>query len=118
MLEALQTLSIGSGDKVNIPDLRDRLSLALRDFNSSATRAIKRLYAGPKRENGVHPNALGMDEGDLDKEEADDGPNETVFLVYLYVLPGRACAHRCIVSCSRWRNSAEKHCSFLTRSKR
>ena len=65
----------------------------MREFNGSATRAIKRLYAGPKREKGVyHDKDSGSseswsDSGDEGTEDLDEstGPNETVFLIYLYV---------------------------------
>lgn len=79
VLGALQTLSLDTGAQVNIPRLRDRLSVALRDFNLSATRAIKRLYAGPKREKELHHDQTE----DSENGEGDEGPNETVFLVYL-----------------------------------
>jgi hypothetical protein len=74
-----------------LPALRSALERSLKEFNDSATRAIKRLYAGPKREKGMYhgredgdSNSDSGDEGTEDLEES-TGPNETVFLVYLYV---------------------------------
>lgn len=71
--------------------LRQRLTQSLADFHASVTRAIKRLYGGPRRERVVHPD--NDDEGELDDDSDDSdrelegpghaGPNETVFLVYL-----------------------------------
>jgi hypothetical protein len=89
-LEAVQSLS--TSGEVDLPGLRGSLEESLRDFNDSATRAIKRLYAGPKREKGMYHHRDHDDsdsdidsEGDEATENLDEstGPNETVFLVYL-----------------------------------
>jgi hypothetical protein len=69
----------------------------LKQFNESASRAIKRLYAGPKREKEIYDSDSDSDASDeagtgSDEDEGTKnldettGPNETVFLVYLYVL--------------------------------
>jgi hypothetical protein len=86
-LEAVQSLSQATSGQVDLPSLRNALGSSLKQFNDSATRAIKRLYAGPKREKGMYH---GSDSDDSDGgviEDLDDstatGPNETVFLVYL-----------------------------------
>lgn len=89
-LEAVQALSLTDGDSVDLSRLRNQLSTSLREFNQSATRAIKRLYAGPRREkefqsdhdNGHVPDHARSPELETDDDQA-EGPNETVFLVYL-----------------------------------
>jgi hypothetical protein len=99
-LEAVQSLS--TSGEADLPALRSALERSLKEFNDSATRAIKRLYAGPKREKGVYhdkdsgSSESGSDSGDEGTEDLDEstGPNETVFLVYLYVFS----AHRYKVS--------------------
>jgi hypothetical protein len=92
-LEAVQSLS--TSGQVDLPGLRGALESSLRDFNDSATRAIKRLYAGPKREKGMyhdHGHDSDSDSGSGSGSDSDEGtknldestgPNETVFLVYL-----------------------------------
>ena len=90
-MEAVQSLS-ASGE-ADIPALRSALERSLSEFNGSATRAIKRLYAGPKREKEVYhdrdsdSSESRSDSGNEGTEDLDEstGPNETVFLVYLYV---------------------------------
>lgn len=93
----------------------------MREFNDSATRAIKRLYAGPKREKGMyhdHDHDIDSDEssdsGDEGTENLDEstGPNETVFLVYLYVLLLGLGHELMIVSSLLSRNLAGKSCSY------
>jgi hypothetical protein len=81
----------------------------LREFNDSATRAIKRLYAGPKREKGMYHDRedSDSDSGDEGTEDLDEstGPNETVFLVYLYVSITVHMYSKLIVAFySRWRS--------------
>jgi len=86
-LEAVQSLS--TSGEADLPALRSALEGSLREFSDSATRAIKRLYAGPKREKGMYHGRddSDSDSGDEGTEDLDEstGPNETVFLVYLYV---------------------------------
>lgn len=92
-LDAVQSLS-RSVEHVDLPQLRGALETSLKAFNESATRAIKRLYAGPKREKEVYDSdsdSDGSDEIEWDEDEGTQnldestGPNETVFLVYLCV---------------------------------
>jgi len=73
-----------------LSELRGKTSNSLRDFNQSSSRAIKRLYAGPRRERGIyhHDSESGSASSEDDTDSsADDsqkaGPNETVFLIYL-----------------------------------
>jgi hypothetical protein len=77
--------------------LRGALETSLKQFNESASRAIKRLYAGPKREKEIYDSDSDSDDSDGAETESEEdeatknldestGPNETVFLVYLYVL--------------------------------
>lgn len=61
---------------------------ALRDFSRSASRAIKRIYAGPRRRKGIYKSDSDSSSSDEEHDESDDlveddGPNEVVFLVYL-----------------------------------
>lgn len=85
-LQAVQAFSLTDGDQVDISRLRNGLSTALREFNQSATRAIKRLYAGPRREKEfLSSHDTGHErspELETDEDQV-EGPNETVFLVYL-----------------------------------
>jgi hypothetical protein len=88
-LEAVQSLS--TSGEADLPALRSALERSLKEFNDSATRAIKKLYAGPKREKGMYhdkdsgSSESGSDSGDEGTEDLDEstGPNETVFLAYL-----------------------------------
>ena len=63
------------------------LSQTLQDFIKCSNRAIKRLYAGPRRERGI----LRDPSNDSDEDEPRDlggildGPNETVFLIYFFL---------------------------------
>ncbi|KAK4685629.1 hypothetical protein P7C73_g4513, partial [Tremellales sp. Uapishka_1] len=90
-LDAVQEITQKHPSEVDISGIRSSLSAALRDFTESSSTAIKRLYAGPKRERGVYHIS---DDGDhseseeplsanLDQEE--EGPNETVFLIYFFL---------------------------------
>lgn len=92
-LEAVQSISKRkhqTGDGVS--DLRHKLASSLRKFNVCSSRAIKRLYAGPRRQKGVYEHSIGSESEDehdskssvsIDIEDHDEGPNETVFLIYL-----------------------------------
>jgi hypothetical protein len=62
----------------------------------------------------------GSDSGDEGTEDLDEstGPNETVFLVYLYVSVFQTESKLMLAFCSRWKNSGEKYCSYSTLSKR
>jgi hypothetical protein len=56
-------------------------------FTDSSSHAIKQLYVGPRREQEVYENARD-ESGDADLPalgEIVEGPNEAVFLIYLWV---------------------------------
>lgn len=77
-----------SSETTNLVDIRTDLNTALRDFTQSSSRAIKRLYAGPRREQGIYDTSLSEESGEEDEKSTDsgshmEGPNETVFLLYL-----------------------------------
>lgn len=112
-LEAVQALSQARQmPYINLPLIRSKLAISLKEFTLSSSRAIKRVYAGPRREKGVYFKAdssssddgeSGSDEEseksygarskckfeaaeDLPLEDQPDinhGPNETVFWIYL-----------------------------------
>jgi hypothetical protein len=99
-LEAVQSLSQATSGQVDLPRLRNALRTSLGQFNDSATRAIKRLYAGPKREKGMYHDSDSDEDSEDEKEDGhatedldeSTGPNETVFLVYLWVKSSRESA--------------------------
>ncbi|KAK6910779.1 hypothetical protein I203_104811 [Kwoniella mangroviensis CBS 8507] len=105
-LEAVQLLSQHDLYKspVDLAEIRENLAKSLKDFSSSSSRAIKRVYAGPKRRRGIYesdsessedddPDSSSTSENEEDKEKNEDlnkgniigGPNETVFLVYFFL---------------------------------
>ncbi|OCF31531.1 hypothetical protein I316_06730 [Kwoniella heveanensis BCC8398] len=99
-LEAVQALSHQSIHKasIDLPSIQENLATALADFSESSSGAIKRVYAGPRRARGVYeidsdsdcafdPAGDGASEvSDLrDEEGLEEGPNETVFLVYFFL---------------------------------
>ena len=99
----------------------------MKEFNGSATRAIKRLYAGPKREKEVYhdrdsgSSESGSDSGNEGTEDLEEstGPNETVFLVYLYVFFASQMKRELTSAFySRWRNLEGKFSFYWTPSKR
>lgn len=99
----------------------------MKEFNVSATRAIKRLYAGPKREKEVYhekdsgSSESGSDSGNEGTEDLEEstGPNETVFLVYLYAFfASRMERELTSAFYSRWRNLEGRFSSYWIRSKR
>lgn len=65
------------------------MATALTNFSRSSSRAIKSIYAGPRRRLGIYDS----DHSDTDsgsgsrtpppEPDSNDGPNEVVFLVYL-----------------------------------
>ena len=64
---------------------RGALASSLKDFTQSSSRAIKRLYAGPRREKGIYED-IDYESGEepvAKLDEVGEGPNETVFLIYL-----------------------------------
>ncbi|OXG16573.1 hypothetical protein C361_04943 [Cryptococcus neoformans Tu259-1] len=114
-LEAVQALSQARQmPYINLPLIRSKLAISLKEFTLSSSRAIKRVYAGPRREKGVyfkadssssHDGESGSDEEseksygarskckfeateDLPLEDQPDinhGPNETVFWIYFFL---------------------------------
>lgn len=69
------------------------MATALTNFSRSSSRAIKSIYAGPRRRLGIYDSDHSDTETDSGsgsqspnpEREGGDGPNEVVFLVYLYV---------------------------------
>ena len=94
-LDAVQAASIGtSHDDTELAEIRQALATSLRAFTKCSSKAIKRLYAGPKRAKGVYEDTESEDsdvDDHLDNHLTADldglhhGPNETVFLIYLWV---------------------------------
>ncbi|WVF67567.1 hypothetical protein IAT40_002325 [Kwoniella sp. CBS 6097] len=99
-LEAVQALSHHSihQSSIDLLTIQENLATALADFSESSSRAIKRVYAGPRRARGVYesdsdsdcafdPAGDGASEvSNLQSEEGlEEGPNETVFLVYFFL---------------------------------
>jgi hypothetical protein len=88
-LEAVQSISqdFNPAD-LSIGEVRNKLAGSLKDFSTKTSIAIKRLYAGPKRAKEIHRGSDlsgSENEGLLDIENGSlpEGPNETVFLIYL-----------------------------------
>jgi hypothetical protein len=91
-LEAVQSISSRKHhDAEELTRIRSELGTALKEFNKCSSTAIKRLYAGPRRAKGIYEDS-GSDsssESGRDHEHAEidaesfEGPNETVFLIYL-----------------------------------
>jgi hypothetical protein len=72
-----------SDEAVDLRAITSNLASSLETFTKSTSTAIKRLYAGPRRAKGIyHDSSDSSDEGS-DQEEHGQGPNETVFLIYL-----------------------------------
>ena len=78
-------------DVQELAGIRSKLGTSLKDFNKCSSTAIKRLYAGPRRAKGIYEDSdsdSSTDGGhehehvDIDVESV-EGPNETVFLIYL-----------------------------------
>ncbi|WWC71453.1 uncharacterized protein I206_105409 [Kwoniella pini CBS 10737] len=104
-LEAVQLLSQHELHKsaVDLITIRADLAQSLQVFSSSSSRAIKRVYAGPKRRRGIYESDSDTSDGetssissiseseanekheDLDKGNIIGGPNETIFLVYFFL---------------------------------
>ncbi|WVQ95062.1 hypothetical protein IAU59_002154 [Kwoniella sp. CBS 9459] len=99
-LEAVQALSRHSihQSSIDLLTIQEDLAKALADSSESSSRAIKRVYAGPRRAKGVYesdsdsecafdPAGDGASEvSDLRSVEGqEEGPNETVFLVYFFL---------------------------------
>lgn len=90
-VEAVITENPDAAKSTNIPELRANVATALSNFSRSSSRAIKSIYAGPRRRLGIYDS----DHSDTDtdggsgehapdaEQDANDGPNEVVFLVYL-----------------------------------
>lgn len=112
-LEAVQALSQARQMPcIDLPLIRSKLATSLKEFTLSSSRAIKRVYAGPRRKKGVYfktdPSSSdsGESESDVESEkiygngneckleatenlpvedqpDINHGPNETVFWIYL-----------------------------------
>ncbi|BEI80670.1 hypothetical protein CcaverHIS002_0111990 [Cutaneotrichosporon cavernicola] len=84
-------------EEADVPGTRAAVAEALSDFSRSSGRAIKRIYAGPRRRKGVYDSdndSSSSDEGQEPQhrtlllsvnEDDDDGPNEVIFLVYFFL---------------------------------
>lgn len=71
---------------MNLTSSRSTLASSLKDFTRSSSIAIKRLYAGPRRERGIYEDCEGVSDSEEISpawDEVGEGPNETVFLLYL-----------------------------------
>ncbi|WWC90598.1 uncharacterized protein L201_005534 [Kwoniella dendrophila CBS 6074] len=101
-LEAVQLLSQHDlhQSTVDLNTIQEDLAKSLKEFSLSSSRAIKRVYAGPKRRRGIYesdssgnesPDSSSEDtaeeaiEEDFDQGNMVGGPNETVFLVYFFL---------------------------------
>lgn len=105
--------------------IRQNLAASIRVFTRCSSKAIKRLYAGPKREQGIYGGDTGHDPDSddeshnaehfkVDIDSLSDGPNETVFLIYLCVstlLQGQGYIDR-PAFCSRLKNSHGSCCIY------
>lgn len=71
----------------NIYQLRADVATALSNFSRSSSRAIKSIYAGPRRRLGIYDSDnsdSGSSKHSFEQfENGTDGPNEVVFLIYL-----------------------------------
>lgn len=88
--EALQAISGNSAATVEaFEKIRSDLAAKLKLFSRSSGRAIKRLYAGPKRAKEVLEDGIdNSDDEDSQPENTpspSEGPNETVFLIYFFL---------------------------------
>jgi hypothetical protein len=93
--EVIGARSKSDTEDADVPGTRAAVAAALRDFSRSSSRAIKRIYAGPRRRKGVYASdsdSSSSDEGQHEpqhlspfvvKDDGDEGPNEVIFLVYL-----------------------------------
>ncbi|BEJ17565.1 hypothetical protein CspHIS471_0609660 [Cutaneotrichosporon sp. HIS471] len=84
-------------EEADVPGTRAAVAEALSDFTRSSGRAIKRIYAGPRRRESVYDSdndSSSSDEGQEPQhrtlpltvnEDDDDGPNEVIFLVYFFL---------------------------------
>ncbi|GMK57518.1 hypothetical protein CspeluHIS016_0403520 [Cutaneotrichosporon spelunceum] len=83
-------------EEADVPGTRSAVAKALHDFSRSSGRAIKEIYAGPRRSKGIFD--LETDSSSSDEEEEqrqplpiagkdddEDGPNEVIFLVYFFL---------------------------------
>jgi len=85
-LEAVQAATKQSSAPAELSSSRTALASSLKDFTQSSSRVIKQLYAGPKRERGLYEDSdddTPVDATTPELGEMADGPNETVFLIYL-----------------------------------
>jgi len=89
-LEAVQSVSRRSDQvDIDVADIRNKLAASLRNFSKRSSIAIKLLYAGPKRAKGIYEDSDSSDDEPTIRrgveDDSTDGPNETVFLIYLCV---------------------------------
>ncbi|KAK8854671.1 hypothetical protein IAR55_003410 [Kwoniella newhampshirensis] len=108
-LEAVQALSRHDQNlQVDLPRIRADLAASLKDFSMSSSRAIKRVYAGPRRRRGIYRDeesdesdsgsdgcAESQQFSEVDSPDGNDdvngdqdslgGPNEVVFLIYFFL---------------------------------
>ena len=108
-LDAVQLTSQQRSSEVDLAEIRNTLASSLTLFTQSSSRAIKRLYAGPRRERGVYEDSDSDSDDRESSRELDDvssGPNETVFLIYLCVerFEGRADLHKFPIHLGRIRS--------------
>lgn len=90
-VEAVITENPDAAKSTNIPELRANVASALTNFSRSSSRAIKSIYAGPRRRLGIYDSDHSDSDTDSgsgsqspnQEQDAGDGPNEVVFLVYL-----------------------------------
>ncbi|EIW68238.1 hypothetical protein TREMEDRAFT_32574, partial [Tremella mesenterica DSM 1558] len=88
-LECVEAVAHSSNlGEMDLDATRSSLATSLKEFNKSSSRAIKRLYAGPRREKGIYEEDGDSDSDDteiIDLAETAHGPNETVFFVYFFL---------------------------------
>ncbi|ORX38403.1 Fusaric acid resistance protein-like-domain-containing protein [Kockovaella imperatae] len=87
-LEAVQAVTHRSTKTVpSLSEVRSDLASSLTDFNRYSSRAIKRLYAGPRRQKEYMTQDLDDNDDDslFDPDDMLQGPNETVFLIYFFL---------------------------------
>lgn len=88
-LEGVQSVSRRSDPDIDVADIRNKLAASLRNFSKRSSIAIKLLYAGPKRAKGIYEDSDSSDDEPTIRRAVEDdstnGPNETVFLIYLCV---------------------------------
>ncbi|WVO14425.1 hypothetical protein L204_102058 [Cryptococcus depauperatus] len=80
-LEAVQALSkSGQTTSIDLSSIRSSLVLSLKDFSRYSSRAIKRVYAGPRRKGGVylkrrHEERTSVNDNDIISSSDEDEVN-------------------------------------------